>query len=246
MILNRSGTKGILHDINKERALRKLIVEYDEKLNTKSKITYKNIYEFIKSEFSNGKIDFYPGYTWWKTKGKHLVDEYNVVKKRTVYLSEKEELDVFDVLDIVEKHCGNKAALIKYLTPYSDLLDRVLKKLNKLQISSQNYISRIETQNNEIQRLEQVNKNQQALLDSLFYNIIADEKNLENIMGTHDEGSRILNYALTETFGNPAAYIEAYRERRDKCATLLNNKKANIVNLKLENNLIEEDEDYDY
>ena len=37
-MMNKIGTKGILDDIEKETALRKLIVEYDENHNTKSKI----------------------------------------------------------------------------------------------------------------------------------------------------------------------------------------------------------------
>ncbi|MEB4884458.1 hypothetical protein, partial [Priestia megaterium] len=195
--MNRSGTKGILHDVNKEKVLRKLIVEYDEEFNTKSKITYKNIYEFVKTNFNNGKIDFYPGYTWWKTKGKHLVDEYNIVKKRTIYLSEKEELDVFDILDVVEKHYGDKPSLTKYLAPYNDLLDRILSKINQLHSNSQNYINRIEAQTTEIQKLQQINNSQQILLDSLFYNIIVDNKNLEEIMKGNDVRSEMLNCALS-------------------------------------------------
>lgn len=62
-MMNKIGTKGILDDIEKETALRKLIVEYDENHNTKSKITYKDIYEFVKSQYDKDKVGFYPGYT---------------------------------------------------------------------------------------------------------------------------------------------------------------------------------------
>lgn len=62
-----------------------------------------------------------------------MVDEYNLVKKRTIKLSETENLDVFDILDVVEKHYGNKESLVKYLLPYNDLLDRFIKENNKLQ-----------------------------------------------------------------------------------------------------------------
>ncbi|MBY0077633.1 MULTISPECIES: hypothetical protein [Priestia] len=243
--MNRSGTKGILHDVNKEKVLRKLIVEYDEEFNTKSKITYKNIYEFVKTNFNNGKIDFYPGYTWWKTKGKHLVDEYNIVKKRTIYLSEKEELDVFDILDVVEKHYGDKPSLTKYLAPYNDLLDRILSKINQLHSNSQNYINRIEAQTTEIQKLQQINNSQQILLDSLFYNIIVDNKNLEEIMKGNDVRSEMLNCALSETFGNPAAYIEEYKKRIFESPSLLETTKNNVVNFEIKNQAFEED-DYDY
>ena len=58
-MMNKIGTKGILDDIEKETALRKLIVEYDENHNTKSKITYKDIYEFVKSQYDKDKVGFY-------------------------------------------------------------------------------------------------------------------------------------------------------------------------------------------
>src|SRR5699024_11690001 len=106
--MNKIGTKGILDDIEKETSLRKLIVGYDENHNIKSKITYKDIYDFVKSQYDNGQVDFYPTYTWWKTKGKHLVDEYNIVKKRTIPLSESEELELFEILAVIEKNDRHK------------------------------------------------------------------------------------------------------------------------------------------
>ena len=69
-----------------------------------------------------------------------MVDEYNLVKKRTIKLSETENLDVFDILDVVEKHYGNKESLVKYLLPYNDLLDRFIKENNKLQDKLQSLI----------------------------------------------------------------------------------------------------------
>ncbi|MGM1712607.1 hypothetical protein, partial [Bacillus cereus group sp. BceL180] len=205
--MNKIGTKGILDDIEKETTLRQLIVEYDENHNSKSKITYKDIYEFVKLQYNNNKVDFYPGYTWWKTKGKHLVDEYNLVKKRTISLSETEDLDVFDILDVVEKHYGDKEALIKYLLPYTDLLDRLVNKINKLQNNSKSLSEQIGKKDERIQVLEQTNSNQQALLDGLFYTIIGSEKELDKVMERGSTKSDTVNYALSETFGNPATYI---------------------------------------
>ncbi|MRB34649.1 hypothetical protein GH861_15890 [Bacillus thuringiensis] len=86
--MNKSGQKGILDDANKVKELRSLIVQFDEKHNLKSKVTYKDIFEFVKKTHGQGEIEFFPGYTWWKTKGKHLVDEYNIVRKK-VYVYQK-------------------------------------------------------------------------------------------------------------------------------------------------------------
>lgn len=243
--MNKIGTKGILDDIEKETALRKLIVEYDDNHNIKSKITYKDIYEFVKSQYDTDKVSFYPGYTWWKTKGKHLVGEYNLVKKRTISLSETEDLDVFDILDVVEKHYGDKESLIKYLLPYNDLLDRLVAKINKLQGNSQNLAEQIGKKDERIQVLEQANSNQQALLDGLFYNVIASERELNSIMKRGSTKSDIVNYALTETFGNPASYIEEFSKRIEIGNLTIDDKKVNIIKFQPKNEPVEND-DYDY
>ena len=243
--MNKIGTKGILDDIEKETALRKLIVEYDENHNIKSKITYKDIYEFVKSQYDIDNVAFYPGYTWWKTKGKHLVDEYNLVKKRTISLSETEDLDVFDILDVVEKHCGDKESLINYLLPYNDLLDRLVNKINKLQNNSQILSEQIDKKDRRIQVLEQKCSNQQALLDGFFYNIIGSERELNKVMKRGSTKSDIVNYALTETFGNPTSYIEEFSKRLEIEDFTIDDKKANVVKLQPKKESSEED-DYDY
>ncbi|TFW53952.1 hypothetical protein ES895_07040 [Bacillus sp. 007/AIA-02/001] len=244
-MMNKIGTKGILDDIEKETALRHLIVEYDENHNIKSKITYKDIYEFVKSQYDNNKVDFYPGYTWWKTKGKHLVDEYNLVKKRTIPLSETEDLDVFDILDVIEKHYGDKESLIKYLLPYNALLDRFVNKINKLQNNSKRLSEQIGKKDERIQVLEQTNSNQQALLDGLFYTIIGSEKELDKVMKRGSTKSDTVNYALSETFGNPEVYIEEFSKRIEIVNLTIDDKKDNIVKFKTQADSLEED-DYDY
>jgi len=243
--MNKIGTKGILDDIEKETALRTLIVEYDENHNTKSKITYKDIYEFVKSQYDTDKVAFYPGYTWWKTKGKHLVDEYNLVKKRTIPLSETEDLDVFDILDVVEKHYGDRKSLIKYLLPYNDLLDRLVNKINKLQSNSKSLSEQIGKKDERIQVLEQTNSNQQALLDGLFYTIIGSEKDLDRVMKRGSTKSDIVNYALSETFGNPTAYIEEFSKRVELGKLTIEDEKDNVVKFQPKNGILEKD-DYDY
>lgn len=243
--MNKIGTKGILHDIEKETLLRKLIVEYDENHNIKSKITYKDIYEFVKSQYDIDKVDFYPGYTWWKTKGKHLVDEYNLVKKRTIPFSETDNLDLFDIHDVVEKHYGDKKALIKYLLPYNELLDRLVSKINKLQINSQSLSEQIGIKDEQIRVLEQTNSKQQGLVDGLFYTIIGSEKELDMVMNRHSTKSDIVNHALTETFGNPAAYIEEFSKRIETGSHTTDEKKDNVVKFQPKNETFEED-DYDY
>ncbi|WP_176281145.1 hypothetical protein [Bacillus thuringiensis] len=53
-------------------------------------------------------VDFYLDIHGGKQKKKYLVDECNLVKKRTIKLTETEELCVFDILDVVGKNYGNE------------------------------------------------------------------------------------------------------------------------------------------
>ncbi|EEM84300.1 hypothetical protein bthur0011_16520 [Bacillus thuringiensis serovar huazhongensis BGSC 4BD1] len=160
-------------------------------------------------------------------------------------MSETEDLDVFDILDVVEKHYGDKEALIKYLLPYNDLLDRLVNKINKLQNNSKSLSEQIGKKDERIQVLEQTNSNQQALLDGLFYTIIGSEKELDTVMKRGSTKSDTVNYALSETFGNPATYIEEFSKRIEIGNLMINDKKDNVVKFKTQNDSLEED-DYDY
>ena len=64
-------------------------------------------------------------------------------------------------------------------------------------------------------------------------------------MKGNDVRSETLNYALSETFGNPAAYIEEYEKRINESPSLLKTTKSNVVNFEIKNQATEED-DYDY
>ena len=69
-------------------------------------------------------------------------------------MSETEDIDVFDILDVVEKHYGDRESLIKYLLPYNDLLDRLVNKINKLQSNSKSLSEQIGKKDGRIQVLE--------------------------------------------------------------------------------------------
>lgn len=57
--------------------------------------------------------------------------------------------------------------------------------------------------------------------------------------------SDIVNYALTETFGNPTAYIEEFSKRIEIGNLTIDDKKANIIKIQPKNETVDKD-DYDY
>ncbi|WP_255253897.1 hypothetical protein [Bacillus toyonensis] len=242
--MNKNGIKGILDDTNKEKELRSLIVRFDEKHNLKSKVTYKDIFEFVKKTYEQGGIEFFPGYTWWKTKGKHLVDEYNIVRKKSIRLSEKEELEVVDIVDLVEKHYGDKNTLIKDLLPYSHLVDRLVEKIEALQSNLADISRRLNKKSDIIKDLENENEKLSTLLDGFFYMLLGSEKELKKVINTGETKCEEINYALTETFGNPIMYIEKLSQNVD-----MSNPKEdrdNIIQLKSKNSVNIQKDDYDW
>ncbi len=56
--------------------------------------------------------------------------------------------------------------------------------------------------------------------------------------------SDIINYALTETFGSPAAYIEEFSKRIEIGIHTLDEMKDNVVKFQPNNKNL--DDDYDY
>lgn len=98
-----------------------------------------------------------------------------------------------------------------------------------LQSNSKSLSEQIGKKDERIQVLEQTNSNQQALLDGLFYTIIGSEKDLDRVMKRGSTKSDIVNYALSETFGNPAAYIEEFSKRVELGKLTIEDEKDNVV-----------------
>ncbi|MEK4601258.1 hypothetical protein MHI17_09435 [Bacillus sp. FSL L8-0098] len=83
------------------------------------------------------------------------------------------------------------------------------------------------------------------MLDGLFYTIIGSEKELDKVMKRGSTKSDTVNYALSETFGNPEVYIKEFSKRIEIVNLTIDDKKDNIVKFKTQADSLEED-DYDY
>lgn len=245
--MNKIGPRGILDDPKKLKLLKELIIEYDDKRNIKSKIKYKAIFEFVKEKYNEGIIDFHPSETWWKTKGKPLIDEYNILNLEAIIISEKEIIDVVNVKDIVDKHFGNKKELIRHLSSYSKVWDRLYDKLNKLQIYIDKKEKELSLKDSKIIELEKLVGNQQKLIDNLFYEIITSNQSLTSVMKHNKLKSDTINYSLSETFGNPQKYIREFYLRNFNEEKKEKKNNDNVLDFKNTRNKVKiTEEDYDY
>jgi signal recognition particle subunit SEC65 len=202
--------KGILDDQEIVQSLKEIILEYDENHNVNAKIKYKDIYEYTKLLSLQKKIDFeYPSYTWWKTAGKKMIDDYNKVKTKTIKLTEKDEIDIPDIMDIIYKFGGvNKEKLTGHFKPLEVHIARLVEKIN----DQHELINRLE---NNLKRFEDEKEKQktvclklQSILLSLFLYSKKTKATLFNMMETGENHNDIVNMSLTRTFQSPKEFID--------------------------------------
>ncbi|MED0962374.1 hypothetical protein [Bacillus paramycoides] len=153
-------------------------------------------------------------------------------------------MEVVDIVDLVEKHYGDKNTLIKNLLPYSHLVDRLVEKIEVLQSDLANISRHLNEKSDIIKNLENENEKLNTLLDGFFYMLVGSEKELKKVIHTGEIKCEEINYALTETFGNPIMYIEKFSQNVD-----MSNPKEdrdNIIQLKSENSINIQKDDYDW
>lgn len=225
--------ESIIKDNSKVIKLKECILDFDEKYNTRPKASYKDIYEYVKVQFEQQKLDFkYPSYTWWKTTGKCLIDEYNQVKIQTIRISESEQIDVVLILDLVRKYGGeNKKILMENLAPIDthikylvSIINEKEERLGKLQ----NELSNAMESN---KKIKQKNNNLQSLLLSLFCYGSESKEAFTDMMSTGKHKNKLVNLSLAQTFGSPDLFIkEVLRSIKDSETEIA--KSRNASNLK--------------
>lgn len=210
--MNKRGVEGYLENKENEKKLRELIIKYDKEVNLKSRITYKDIYEYIKLCNDNGDINFCPGITWWKTKGKSLIEEFNMIKMKKVHFSEKEQLDLVDMEDLIDKYGGDRKELTRYLRDIDIVLNRMVNRIKKLEKCLDESQTKISLQNQEINQKDGIIEKQKNLINNLFYLHVSNQYELKHVLEYEDGISELLRYSLEETFSNPGKFIKSFSE----------------------------------
>ena len=149
-------------------------------------------------------------------------------------------------MDLVEKHYGDKEALIRYLLPYNNLVERLVDRIGKLEKAAQQLSSRIENKDEVIQKQENKIKKQESLIDSLFYTQISSESELKLVMQRGETTSEVLNCSLRETFESPKAYITELRKRSVENRDKNNEEDDNVIQLHGKGDMVSDQDDYDW
>ncbi|PDZ86136.1 hypothetical protein COO00_18925 [Bacillus toyonensis] len=123
-------------------------------------------------------------------------------------------------------------------------MDRLVEKIEALQSNLADISRRLNKKSDIIKDLENENEKLSTLLDGFFYMLLGSEKELKKVINTGETKCEEINYALTETFGNPIMYIEKLSQNVD-----MSNPKEdrdNIIQLKSKNSVNIQKDDYDW
>ncbi|MGI0533770.1 hypothetical protein KFD70_15515 [Bacillus pfraonensis] len=123
-------------------------------------------------------------------------------------------------------------------------MDRLVEKIEVLQSELENISRHLNKKSDIIKNLKDENEKLNTLLDGFFYMLVGSEKELKKVINTGETQFEEINYALTETFGNPIMYIEKISQHVD----MSNQKEGrdNIIQLKSENSINIQKDDYDW
>lgn len=243
----KRGPKNIINDSNINE-LKELIIEFDEHSNIKSKISAKDLSEYIQMISVNRELNFKPpSYSWWKTSGKKYIDEYNKIKTQTIRISETEQVDMLDLMDTIEKHGGaNKEMLKKLISPTHQIIINLEEKVIYLE-------KKVESLNEELNETKTMNRNlnatnekSQELIFSLFSVSQQADSGLNNLLNLGKTKSEVVNLSLQKTFDDPVAFI---REMKNKGKSITNQKNTNDKVISIKDKNIKTNhphEDYDY
>ncbi|PEF73178.1 hypothetical protein CON94_22610 [Bacillus pseudomycoides] len=123
-------------------------------------------------------------------------------------------------------------------------MDRLVEKIEVLQSNLADISRQLNQKNDIIKDLGNENEKLNKLLDGFFYMLVGSEKELKKVINTGETKCEAINYALTETFGNPIMYIEKLSQNVD-----MSNPKEdrdNIIQLKSEKSVNIQKDDYDW
>ncbi|MRB34650.1 hypothetical protein GH861_15895 [Bacillus thuringiensis] len=123
-------------------------------------------------------------------------------------------------------------------------MDRLVEKIEVLQSGLEDISRKLDQKNDIIKNLKNENEKLNTLLDGFFFMLVGSEKELKKVINTGETQCEAINYALTETFGNPIMYIEKFSQNVDMSNPKEN--RDNIIQLKSENSINIQKDDYDW
>lgn len=201
--------------------IKRLITDFSNKRNFKGTIKYKDISDYAKEMFESNMFPYDTSYDFWKREGRigrELVDEYNKVKTKQIVSTDKRQIDIVDVYDVLNKLVSDektKEQLSKYLIPlekqvrdFAEQLENKDKKMSELE-------DKIKKLKKDKEILKQKIDSIQDLNFKLFLYSNSDNE-LVNLINTGKSRSYPVNKAIEEVFTSPINFFNEMDNQKVK------------------------------
>jgi hypothetical protein len=201
--------------------IRRLITEFSNERNYKGTIKYKDIFDYAKEMLESSKFPYETTYDFWKREGRvgrELVDEYNKIKTKQIVSTDKRQIDIVDVYDVLNKLVSDekmKEQLGKYLIPlerqvrdFAEQLENKDKKMNVLE-------EEIKKLKKDKEILKQKINSVQDLNFKLFLYSNSDNE-IVNLINTGKSRSYPVNKAIEEVFTSPINFFNELENKKVK------------------------------
>jgi hypothetical protein len=213
-----------------ENIIKKIIIDFHQNINTKPVVKPVDILKYATSEFEKGLFPYETTYDFWKRKGrigKELIEEFNLVRKKTYSISKGVSYDIVDVADLIEKHNDDKDALIKYLVPFERQIRSLIMSLDQINEKNSNLEKEIATLKDELKH-EKIHSNK---LQTLLYQLFTygpTNTSLDNLINTGTSRTERVSLAIKEAFNNPKDFLDNFPSYHENIKA----KSKNVISLR--------------
>ncbi|WP_053218853.1 hypothetical protein [Virgibacillus senegalensis] len=219
-----------------------IIYEYAESNKVIGKIKYREVYQYAKKLYEEGKIKEKFSDDFWRKsgrQGRNAIDKANEVISKSVVASSGKKVDIMPVEDVVYKNYKDIEKLVKLLKPMElqlyDAIERennLGEKIKKLELS-------IEEEKEKRRKAEEMVDNLQTLIFQMFEYSSSDEVPLTNLIRTGKTRHQLVENALNQAFNQPQSFFEMFEQHQES------SKSDKVIDFNKENNKKSLADDYD-
>lgn len=232
---NKAGRKTKLT----ENEVNHLIYLFKTEKQINGKIKYGEMYHFNKEVVQQGRFSTLAGEDFWRKKtrlGRTMIDKANSVFTSKVSTSDFPNDNIPNFADIINKHYGNKEALIKELIVIERKFYKNIERRKTLELKLTESEEKVQDYKSKLSESESQSEYLQDLLFKMLRYSSNKKAPLVNHLDTGQKQTLIVKKALENIFSSPSDFYNWYEEKIGKS----DNTKNNVIPLKKEKTLADE------
>jgi hypothetical protein len=225
-----------------EEEVENIIYLFKTRKKSSGLIKYLEVYRFNKELVEQGKFHITMGEDFWRKEnrlGRIMIDKANQIYSNNITTSEKKDITIPNVTDVVNKFHGKKEQLISYLIPLERQIYKSITRENNLKEKLDIVKGELVDKNKKITDLQtRVALIEDTLFKMLRYSNDKDIPIKDQLRMGKDKSKRV-EKALEELFDTPIDFYTWYEDKKIKEQYISDN----IINIRKNTTLADEYKD---